>query len=81
MTFGSWEDTVMVMMTNKGEVDLLENLLCSLRMVGINKYLTFATGAHLEPQVAAFLFATSHTSIWRLGSSRKRVGTLASDGS
>mmetsp|Transcript_29055 Transcript_29055/g.55791 ORF Transcript_29055/g.55791 Transcript_29055/m.55791 type:complete len:506 (+) Transcript_29055:66-1583(+) len=53
MTFGSWEDTVMVMMTNKGEVDLLENLLCSLRMVGINKYLTFATDDSAEAALRA----------------------------
>ena len=40
------------MMTNAGEVDLLDNYLCSLRLVGLNKYIVFATdeGAmkHLE---------------------------------
>jgi hypothetical protein len=41
---GGWNNTVMAMMTNAGEVDLVENLLCSLRRVGVNKYVVFATG-------------------------------------
>jgi hypothetical protein len=39
----------MAMMTNLGEVDLVENLLCSLRRVGVNKYVVFATGANPSP--------------------------------
>ena len=34
---------VLVMMTNAGEMDLVDNFLCSLRMFGVNKYLIFAT--------------------------------------
>eukprot|EP00854_Cymbomonas_tetramitiformis_P013378 gene13378-15804_t len=34
--------TVVVMMVNDGETDLLENLLCSMRLRGVNKYLVFA---------------------------------------
>jgi hypothetical protein len=33
----------LVMMTNEGEMDLVDNFLCSLRMFGVNKYLIFAT--------------------------------------
>lgn len=33
---------VVVMMVNDGEIDLLENLLCSMRLKGVNKYLVFA---------------------------------------
>eukprot|EP00854_Cymbomonas_tetramitiformis_P015044 gene15044-17778_t len=33
---------VVVMMVNDGEIDLLENLLCSMRLNGVNKYLVFA---------------------------------------
>lgn len=36
---------VLVMMTNAGELDLVDNFLCSLRMSGVNKYLIFATDA------------------------------------
>ena len=40
------------MMTNAGEVDLLDNYLCSLRLSGLNKYIVFATDEramkHLE---------------------------------
>jgi hypothetical protein len=43
---GEWNNTVMAMMTNVGEVDLVENLLCSLRRVGVNKYVVFATGTY-----------------------------------
>ena len=48
----SFNNSVLVMMTNAGEVDLLDNYLCSLRLVGLNKYIVFATDEramkHLE---------------------------------
>jgi hypothetical protein len=48
----SFNNSVLVMMTNAGEVDLLDNYLCSLRLSGLNKYVVFATDEkamkHLE---------------------------------
>jgi len=48
----SFNNSVLVMMTNAGEVDLLDNYLCSLRLSGLNKYIVFATDEramnHLE---------------------------------
>lgn len=39
----SSNNVVLVMMTNAGEMDLVDNFLCSLRMIGVNKYLIFGT--------------------------------------
>ena len=39
----SFNNSVLVMMTNAGEVDLLDNYLCSLRLVGLNKYIVFGS--------------------------------------